>query len=424
MAWYDTNPGSAAVLSTPMGGGSGKEPIYPGGMPHNVSSAYDTMMQNVSNDPFYSPLQHAMGRAGTWGSNNTPGWAGGPGSGGSGGGGGGPGGLPAFNPWGSGAHIPGVVAPGNVTAPGNPFGAAPVNPAYGQSFTGGQIAPNQYTDSAGNQTANPFGNSFGAGQQSLMGNLQGIMNGTPGASAAENQAYTSGQQNLANTFALANSQHGAANPAATRTALETGAAQGGATQQAAIQGRLNEQLGAASQLGSVTAAGMGENLQAGQQGLSRAISQGQIDQDTAKTVYDAAQRAGLSTQQTDMAFQQLSEKYQAMGMDAQTANQKTAVDIQKLIQSGALGQADIQMKNNIAKLGMAGGFAGGIGTILASLISSGAKTIPGTTADAADTSADTVPGQTQVTTTGDTVGQAGTGADNTGAAPSGGEWVG
>lgn len=288
--------------------------------------------------------------------------------------------------------IPNPYALPGVTSPSNPNLAAPqfANPYGGgwQGFTGATIAnpgaPTasqlSFMGSNGQATANPNANPFAQAQLGNIQQLQGIANGAPGSSLAEMQAQQTGAQNLASTYALANSSR-QNNPAVLRGALQQGAVQGAQNQQAAVQARQAEQLNAAGLIGQV--AGQGQQTAvdvaksnaaltqeagiAGYQGqLQKDLAQGQIDQDTAKSVYTAAQNAGLSQLQAESAYQDLQSKYAQMGMTGQVANQQAALDLEKLIQSGALGSAQInaqqQSIHNQMLAGLLGAGAGAVAT--------------------------------------------------------------
>ena len=285
--------------------------------------------------------------------------------------------------------VPQTTAPGGVPSAGaqfsNPYGAG------WQGYTGGKIngpagptaAQLSFMGTNGVASANQFNDPFAQAQLNSVTNLQGISTGAPGTSLAERQALLSGAQNQANTYALANTQRGFAQPAVTRAALQQGAAIGAQTAQQAQLARAAEQLQAAGLLGQVAGTGREQGLQAAQTnaqltqqaglagyqgGIQTAIAQGQIDQDTAKSVYMAAQNAGLSQLQADTAFNDLRSKYAQMGLQSQIANQQAAIDLQRLIQAGAIGQAGINAQEQQAQNSLIGGMFGAAGTIAGAAI--------------------------------------------------------
>lgn len=291
---------------------------------------------------------------------------------------------------------------------GLPQGSAPqfFNPYRGDAagytgFAGGQIhgpaGPTaqqlSFMGPNGQTSANAFADPFAQAQLGNVQHLQGIASGAPNTSLAEQQARQVGAQNQAQAFGLANSDRGMGQTAAVRGAVQQGAQIGAQTQQAAANARMAEQLQATGQLGQVAGqgrqqgidiassnAGLGQQatLAGYQGGLQTALAQGQIDQDTAKTVYNAAQAAGMSQLQADTAFNQLKMQYAQLGVSSQQANQQAAVDLQKLIQAGALGQAGINAQEAQVQNGMIGGVLGAGGTIAAAAIRGPAAASPGT----------------------------------------------
>lgn len=137
-------------------------------------------------------------------------------------------------------------------------------------------------------------------QQAQIGQLQALASGS-GPSLAALQAQQSGQQNLANEAALIASQRGGAGNTALglRSAADQAAATAQQTQQAAVQGRTAEQLGAEGVLSNALST-------AGSQQAQQAQAQAQLQQNTALANLTAQLQTGkLNAQQYNAMVQEL-----------------------------------------------------------------------------------------------------------------------
>lgn len=206
-----------------------------------------------------------------------------------------------------------------------------------------QIDPNQFYKALAGQNAPQLNTAnsdqFRAQQLALANRLanqaQGIGPSVTGTQLQQGQAAT-----LAATMAQLNSARGGANPLAARQALQSSQdVQNKMTEDAAVN-RLQEQMAAAGMLNNVA-------------GGARA-----------QDITTASQNANLQQN-----FQDLQQKYMGMGMSAQEANQRAALDFsnqqnqanQFNASQGTLAQ---QMKNQrtgqiINALGSVGGMAAG-----------------------------------------------------------------
>lgn len=234
--------------------------------------------------------------------------------------------------------------------PGGPQGGAGGSPmvvsAPGQGGGGvpGAVANPQIT--AG-MNGDP-NNVFRQGQMGLMQQLQAQAAGQ-GPSIAQNQLKMGQEQALAQSIALANSGRGGANPMMARQALQQNAQMSGQMANEAANLRLQEQQQAQSALGSLTGQGRQGDL-----GVTSLQQQGQV-----------------SSAQMAQAQNELASKYAQMGLDAQTANQKAMIELQKLSQEGQLGFANLGLQSQIAQNALLGnalqGGAGvltGLGTLI------------------------------------------------------------
>ncbi len=166
-----------------------------------------------------------------------------------------------------------------------------------------QIDVSQYKMPAG-QTAPQLNMSpqdqFRAQQLQLTNQLSNQAQGI-GPSVAQNQLRQGQSANLAATMAQLASARGGANPGLARQALQTSANINNQTNQQAATARLQEQMQAAGLLGQVSGAARGQDI--GIAGQNAQLQQG---------------------------FQDQQQKYLAMGLNAQQANQQAALDFERL----------------------------------------------------------------------------------------------
>lgn len=284
-------------------------------------------------------------------------------------------GLPDVDPTGiQGAvtqpSVPSTLAAGHVTVP------TADNSGYNQTTIAVTPGPTAAT------LQGLDNNDFRAAQLSTIQQLQNQAAGV-GPSIAENQIRQSQDANTAQAYALANSARGGFNPAMARAALQAGASNNAVAAQQAGQARLQEQLQAAGVLGTIASTGRGQdidisksnaanvqqaNMAGFQGGVQTAIAQGQLNADQAKTLFTAAQQAGITNAQMDTAFNELQAKYAQMGMTAQMANQQAALQLQQLIQSGAIAKQNAATAANGQKNAMMGALIGAGGMAAGAMI--------------------------------------------------------
>jgi hypothetical protein len=270
--------------------------------------------------------------------------------------------------------IPKPVAPPPVVAPSIPAGIAAATANAPASYQGATIAP--VTGPTAAQIDMTGANGFRADQQNLVNTLAGQVAGT-GPSLAQHQLRVGQEAALAASIAQANSAKGGAQPAMARAALESNAEAQGKMAEQAAQLRIQEQMSAAGLLGQVTQGaresdiGLATNqAQFNQQvaldsykgQLQTAIAQGQIDQQTASQMYDAKVQESMKNAELEQAFNQLRAQYEAMGLDAATANQNAAIKIQELKTSGVIAANNQTVQQDAAKKQLIGGLAGAAGS--------------------------------------------------------------
>ncbi len=236
-----------------------------------------------------------------------------------------------------------------IQAPAMPTDLAPATVQGPTSFKGATIA-----NVAGPQAATLQGmdnNQWAGYQQSLAAQLAARASGQ-GPSLAQLQ----GNQALAQNQAMAASQlastRGAANnPFAARGAALAASQNAATIQQNIAQNRLAEQQSAQGLLGTLSTSARGQDIQiananAGFQqdaaltkyrgDLQKAVAQGQIDQQTAQTMFTEASTNARTNAQLAQQYQDLKAKYIGMGLDADKANQMATLEIAKMKQTGDL----------------------------------------------------------------------------------------
>jgi len=168
-----------------------------------------------------------------------------------------------------------------------------------------------------------------------------------GPSLAAEQFQQAQKANQAAAFAQMASQRGG--PSAMGARNTQMAVQGIQAQTArdAAMGRIQEQMTARQQLGSVLEQGRGqdinlaaqqaqltqnENLASYKGRLETAIAQGQIDQETATNMFQAANTKAIEQTRLNNAmaqqFNSLQLQYRQMGFDAQSANMRASLEVQ------------------------------------------------------------------------------------------------
>lgn len=264
--------------------------------------------------------------------------------------------------------VPDVIAPDDITAPKLAANAKQASVgSMPRPMTGGNIAiplPGQI---------NMANSSFRDNQVALVNQLSNQAAGV-GPSVAGEQLRVGQEAALAATMAQANSMRGGANPGMARAAMQTGAEMQGRAAQEAATARMQEQMTAAGLLGQVTGQSReGDLQQAGLQNqakleifkgnLDAQIAQGQLDQATAETIYKAEVDKRMKDADLQANFQALQAQYAAMGLDAATANQQAALQVESLKQSGALGVGNMAMQADASQKGMIGGLFGAAGAV-------------------------------------------------------------
>lgn len=275
--------------------------------------------------------------------------------------------------------IPQPTAPAPIVAPKMPSDMTVSNVTGApQSFQGAKIAaPTMNLSGAQINTPGNMADYQNQAAAALAARASG-----QGPSIADMQAQQARQQGQAQIMAQLASARGGANPLAARTAMNATTTQNAQINRDAMMAKIAEQQNAQSLLGQVAGQGRGQDIQQatsqaqlnqeadltkykGQ--LDQAVAQGQLDQRTAESMFTEANQNARVNAQMGQAFNESRAKYAAMGLDADKANQMAAMDIERMRQSGALGQADLTMKGNAAKQqaqsGLLSGAAGVLGTV-------------------------------------------------------------
>lgn len=205
-------------------------------------------------------------------------------------------------------------------------------------------------------------NEWRAQQQSLAQQLALQASGQ-GPSLATEQLNQAQKANQAAAFAQLASQRGGPSAAGARSAQMASAQIQGQTARDAATARIQEQMAARQQLGGVLESGRGADIQLATQqammqqeaglakykgDLERAIAQGQLDQQTASQMFEAA--VGNARQNASMTaaynqqYNSLVAQYAAMGMSAAEANQAAALQVQQM----RLGEGGKAQQSQIA----------------------------------------------------------------------------
>lgn len=293
-----------------------------------------------------------------------------------------------------------ITAPADIKMGTDPLSGGP-STVTGQptNFTGGQIAQVQPAPTAsllsgiGTPTAANINVNTGAGsmtgyQNSLAQQLATRAAGQ-GPSLAQMTSDQQRQANQANIMSQLASSRGPANPLAARSAMQANVAGNAQLDRDTMAAKLQEQQAAQSQLGTLTTQGRGQdiqqatsqaqlNQQAGLTGyqtqaeaqqqmalaqyqgqLQQAMSQGQLDETTATTMFNQAQENSRLNAQMGQAFNDSRLKYTQMGLDADKANQLAAIDVERLRQSGQVSQATLQQQQQQANKQLFGGLISG-----------------------------------------------------------------
>jgi hypothetical protein len=249
-------------------------------------------------------------------------------------------------------------------------------PTQMQAAQIGSVNPAQTAQIQGLNGGNGIaGNDFRQGMGQSMGYLNGVANGSiqdPSAAMMQQGQAAS----LANTYAMANSQRGQFNPANARGAMQQGAQSYGQMASGLAAQSAQNRIAAAQGAGALGAQGYGQDASlAGQQAglqqqtnmtqfggdLQKALMQAQLQQGANQTSYGGGLQTLLQNGQLGQAFN--SSLLGAGGLFNQVGqgNNQTQIQLQQLIQSGALGNAGIGMQ----KVGMGnqimGGLIGGAG---------------------------------------------------------------
>lgn len=161
-------------------------------------------------------------------------------------------------------------------------------------------------------SANVADNEFRTGQLTLAQQLAAQAAGQ-GPSLATEQLKQAQNTNQAAIFAQLASQRGGANPALARQAMQTSAQIQGQTARDAALARIQEQMGARDQLGNVLGSGRTGDIQTAGQQNELAIQQAQLGQQN----------------------EELKQKYAAMGLDAEKANQMAALEMERILSGQA-----------------------------------------------------------------------------------------
>lgn len=271
--------------------------------------------------------------------------------------------------------LPAVISPMPVIAPSMPanFGPSHVQGAPG-GFNGAQIGALPSAPIGANIAVNGGVGSMAGYQNQLASQLAARAAGQ-GPSIVDTQAAQQRQQNQAAIMAQLASARGGANPLAARTAMMANVQGNAQLDRDTMMAKIAEQQQAQQLLGQVSGQGRASDIQQatsqaqlhqeaaltqykGQ--LDRAISQGQLDQRTAESMFGEAQQNARLNAQMGQAFNDSRTKYLQMGLDADKANQMAALEVEKLRQSGALAQMNANAQANAATKQMAGGALSGI----------------------------------------------------------------
>lgn len=271
--------------------------------------------------------------------------------------------------------IPDPTAPANITAPTMTGTAATVRGPG--SFTGATIGG--VTGPKGALINMAQQGQFRDQQTALAAQLAQQASGQ-GPSLAVNALKQGQEANLAATMAQLNSQRGGANPAMARATMQTAAEIQGKAAQEAADARLKEQLGAQGLLAQVAGEGRSGDItlatkQAEMQqqvalekykgDLQLAVEQGKIDQQTAISMFEQANQNARADADLNSKFQALAAEYARMGMNAQEANQRAFLEIERMKQGALAAQnaqiagADAAKKQMFGQILQAGATVGG-----------------------------------------------------------------
>lgn len=193
------------------------------------------------------------------------------------------------------------------------------------------------------------------------------------------QMHRQGQEAATSSaFAQMASQRGGPNAMGARSAMQNASQIAAQSSRDAANARIQEQLAAREQLAGVVNAGRAADINvatsqaqmqqeaqmAAYKGqLETAIAQGQIDQQTASQMFQAAQQKAQQDAQLMMQFEQLKAQYAGMGLDAARANQMAAIEIQRMRQGAAAGDMAAQSAASAQKQAMWGSVLGAAATV-------------------------------------------------------------
>ncbi len=204
---------------------------------------------------------------------------------------------------------------------------------------------------------------FRQNQVDLINALSAKALGQPGATyQADIAAQQAREQGNAALFAQLASARGGANPLAARNAAMSASNLSAQVGRDAAQARLAEQVQAQGLMGELAGAGRGQDI-------SLATSQADLAQQAALAGYQGGIEQMKAQGALDQQYAELQARYQAMGLDAQKANQLAAIEIEK-IKAGAYAN----------KQNMMGGLAQGAAGILASFVGGSGSQTPDTAA--------------------------------------------
>lgn len=189
------------------------------------------------------------------------------------------------------------------------------------------------------------------------------------AQAAGKNSITAQQAAQSQSAALAASQaqlassRGPANPALARAALQQNAQTQQQIAQQAQVNRLQEQMQAAGMLGNIAGQGRSSDI-----GLAQ--NQAELQQQANSQNAQLQQQAAIANQTSQQNFQGLQQKYMAMGLNADQANQQAALEFERL----RTGQVNTQTANELAAQTMdrqaVGSLLSGSGSAVTSVLSS------------------------------------------------------
>lgn len=247
---------------------------------------------------------------------------------------------------------------------GSPMSGAALSPDFTQSYGINSPsmsnpfiqAPVQVTPAADFSTTDPSITSNPFYQQQLANTtaLSARANGTaPASSSVAAQQYAQAQQaQQAALFSQLASQRGPSNPLAVRSAMQQNAGNQAQLAQQAGVARLQEQQQAQTALGSALSSARGQDIQQGNDIFSQNSE-------------NARQNAQQGAQ-----YQTLVSQYSQMGLNADEARARAAIDTQKNAievqkANNALKGGELQTAGQVAGmlpdiLGAAGGIAGGM----------------------------------------------------------------